>query len=107
MDGTSSNVWQYLLIIGCSNNVTPDFSHFGSTIPRGVTAAIAHFANKVACHVTDYAGQQAFGALTHCQHCFESCTRILGCTAMYLTTVYCFRHVFRMIQTTEEYRQFL
>ena len=73
-----------------------------------VPAAIGTgFANKVACHITDYAGQQASGALTHCQHCFDSCTRIFGCTTMYLSTVYCFRHVFRMIQTTEKYRQFL
>ena len=44
-------------------NVAPDFSHFGSTIPRGVTAAIGT-ANKVACHVTDYAGQKSSGALS-------------------------------------------
>ena len=68
-------------------NVTPNSSHFGSTIPRGVTQLLAlRFANKVACHVTDYAGQHA---LTHCQHCFDSCTRIHGCTAMYLSTVCC------------------
>ena len=44
----------YLLSAVPLANVAPDFSHFGSTIPRGVTAAVG----------TDNAGQQSSGALS-------------------------------------------
>ena len=41
MGGTSSMLDNiYLLSAAPLANVTPDSSHFGSTIPRGVTAAI-------------------------------------------------------------------
>ena len=53
----------YLLSAVPLTNYTPppDISHLGITIPCGVTAAIgiAFSDNKVACHVTDYAGQHA------------------------------------------------
>ena len=81
----------------------PQLSDFGSTIPRGVTAAIG-FANNVACHVTDYAGQQCIDPLYIVLTVVQGYLVVQRC--IYPQYIAC-RHVFRMIQTTEKYRQFL
>ena len=79
----------------------PDFSHFGDTIPRGVTAAIgiAFFANKVACYVTDNAGQQSPRCTVN-----TVLTVVQQCVSPQYTTCWL---VVRMLKTTEKYGQSL